>query len=72
MNRKGQYKVFPVETVYGVMQVKSKLTKKELKKGLENIASYKRLKRKQIQCEIIMGKPKSDRGFGILFAMIVI
>ena len=68
MNRKGQYKVFPVETVYGVMQVKSKLTKRELKKGLENIASYKRLKRKQIQCEIIMGKPKSDRGFGILFA----
>ena len=68
MNRKGQYRVFPVETVYGVMQVKSKLTKKELKKGLENIASYKKLKRKEHSFVINIGKIKSNRGFGILFA----
>lgn len=68
MNRKGQYRVFPVETVYGVMQVKSKLTKAELKKGLENIASYKRLKRKSQPSGISRSNPISNRGFGILFA----
>ena len=68
MNRKGQYKVFPVETVYGVMQIKSNLTKTELKKGLENIASYKKLQRKQVSYGINIGKLKSNRGFGILFA----
>lgn len=70
MNRKNQYKVFPVETVYGVMQIKSKLTKKELNKGLENIASFKRLKTTSPPNNSISanGKYKSNRGFGILFA----
>ncbi|EKB21245.1 hypothetical protein HMPREF1170_02788 [Aeromonas veronii AMC35] len=53
MNRNNVYEVYPVENTYGVIQVKSKLTTKELKSGVENIISYKKL---------------NPKGFGILFS----
>ncbi|TON99125.1 hypothetical protein CGH46_24505, partial [Vibrio parahaemolyticus] len=43
MNRNNVYEVYPVENTYGVIQVKSKLTTKELKSGLDNLRSYKKL-----------------------------
>ena len=69
MCREGVYEVLPVESVYGVIQVKSRLNKAEIRVGLENIASFKRLKR---PCEIeprrlSLGK-SAGHGFGILFA----
>lgn len=44
MKRQGVYEVYPIESVYGVIQVKSNLTKKELKSGFKNLASFKKLK----------------------------
>ncbi|MFT0892208.1 DUF6602 domain-containing protein [Pseudochelatococcus sp. G4_1912] len=70
MQRQGGYEVLPVESCYGVIQVKSKLTKKELINGLDNIASFKRLRRNNNSHGII---ERGDievqkKGFGILFA----
>lgn len=45
MQRQDVYEVLPVEYCYGAIQVKSKLTKKELASGVDNIASFKRLRR---------------------------
>jgi hypothetical protein len=59
MNREDVYEVFPVESVYGVIQVKSRLNKREISEGLANLASFKRLNRVD---------SKGDRGFGVLFA----
>jgi hypothetical protein len=58
MNRQDIYEVYPVETVYGVIQVKSNLTKKELRSGLDNLRSFKRLK----------NNTDNSHGFGLLFA----
>lgn len=44
MKRQDVYEVYPIESVYGVIQVKSNLTKKELKSGFKNLASFKKLK----------------------------
>jgi hypothetical protein len=70
MRRDGGYEVLPVESIYGVIQVKSRLNKDEIRNGLENIASFKRLER--------LHEPRvgflahsgdtSRRGFGVLFA----
>lgn len=38
-------KVIPVESVYAVIEVKSTLTKEELRKSIENINSVKQLKK---------------------------
>lgn len=57
MAQPGGYTAYPTESVYGVIQVKSKLTKEEIRKGLDNIASYKKLT-----------DSRGQRGFGILFA----
>jgi hypothetical protein len=46
MRRDSVYEVLPVESVYGVIQIKSRLNKKEIKLGLENVASFKRLVRR--------------------------
>lgn len=65
------YQVLPVESVYGVIQVKSRLTKAELKSGLENIASFKTLRRKQLSLRpgLHVGSERINHdGFGILFA----
>lgn len=70
MNREGIYEVFPVESVYGVIQVKSRLNKREIKDGLENLASFKRLDRKNYSPSgfIIHDSRIAERGFGMLFA----
>lgn len=57
MRRQNVYEAFAKESVYGVVQVKSILTKAELIKGLDNVSSYKKLNK--------YGAPS---GFGILFA----
>jgi len=57
MSGPGGYAAYPAESVYGVIQVKSKLTKDEIHNGLTNIASYKKLK-----------DSTGQSGFGILFA----
>ncbi|WAH61835.1 hypothetical protein LZ023_34720 (plasmid) [Pseudomonas silvicola] len=46
MQRQDIYEVLPVEYCYGAIQVKSKLTTKELENAFKNIASFKRLKRR--------------------------
>ncbi|HCE0435334.1 TPA: DUF6602 domain-containing protein [Acinetobacter baumannii] len=56
MNRENAYEVYPVESVYGVIQVKSNLIKKELISGLKNLRSFKKLNNDQ------------KKGFAILFA----
>jgi len=70
MNREEVYQALPLENVYGVIQVKSRLTKATIKDGLENLASFKNLRavRPQARFTIIQSPPKSDRGFGLLFA----
>lgn len=63
------YDVFPVEVAYGTIQVKSKATKKDIRDGLLNIASFKSLKRHSSHLhQIQIGMPKCQSGFGILFA----
>lgn len=66
MKREDSYEVLPVENVYGVIQVKSRLNKKEIRNGLDNIASFKRLHRPRSP----MPKPPEteEGGFGLLFA----
>lgn len=70
MKRETVYEVFPVESVYGVIQVKSRLNKKEIKEGLENLASFKRLdKNHETPTGLVsFNEQKANRGFGILFA----
>jgi hypothetical protein len=70
MRREGIYEVLPVESVYGVIQVKSRLTKEEIVKGLDNIASFKQLVRDaSVQTGPFHARsPMTNRGFGFLFA----
>jgi len=62
MKREEEYLVYPAESAYGIIQVKSRLTKPELAKAFENIASYKTLRK------VGTLRPRSERGFGIIFA----
>lgn len=63
---------YPVEFVHGIIQVKSCLrNKKTVKDGLQNIASFKRLKKSTSTETPLNGftlKTSTSRGFGILFA----
>ena len=68
MKREDVYEVFPVESVYGVIQVKSRLNKAEIRDGLANLASFKRLDRLASLPRWTFKADESDRGFGILFA----
>ena len=70
MQRQNVYEVLPVEYCYGAIQVKSKLSKKELKSGFENIASFKRLRRVNTsQNYFVRQRDKIQaEGFGIIFA----
>ncbi|MBE9118721.1 hypothetical protein IQ249_22790 [Lusitaniella coriacea LEGE 07157] len=65
MKRQDVYEVYPLESVYGVIQVKSNLTKKELISGLKNLASFKTLKRGLVtkNCSF-----SGHKGFALLFA----
>lgn len=71
MNREDVYQVLPLESVYGVIQVKSRLTAHTIQDGLANLASFKSLDRKTPPAagfSISIGQKQSDRGFGLLFA----
>lgn len=69
MQREKAYSVLPVECTYGVIQIKSKASRNDIRDGLLNIASYKKLQRVASQGWMIhTGEPKSGTGFGILFA----
>jgi hypothetical protein len=62
MQREDAFQVYPSESCYGVIQVKSKLTKAELKNAFANISSYKRLLKTGTK------QARHDRGFGVIFA----
>ena len=62
MQREDAYQVYPVESAYGAIQVKSKLTRQELSKAFGNIASFKRLRKADTR------HSRNERGFGIIFA----
>lgn len=49
------HEVFPVESVYGVIEVKSKLGKPELADAIENIKSFKQVPRKELT-DVPLGK----------------
>lgn len=68
MRREDVYEVFPIESVFGVIQVKSRLNKAEIAQGLSNIASFKRLDRPDFDESGSVSTGKADRGFGLLFA----
>ncbi|SER40246.1 Uncharacterised protein [Pseudomonas luteola] len=70
MQRQDVYEVLPVEYCYGAIQVKSKLSKKELKSGFDNIASFKRLRRMSYSQNYFSGHSDKiqNEGFGIIFA----
>jgi hypothetical protein len=71
MKREGVYEAHPIESVFGVIQVKSNLTKKELRSGLKNLASFKKLDRPNstpIAFQAFNPTPLSKRGFAVLFA----
>lgn len=70
MSREGVYQVYPIESVYGVIQVKSRLNKGEIKDGLQNIASFKSLNRPAAQQTgfVLRQGGRESRGFGLLFA----
>lgn len=70
MQRQGIFEILPVEYCYGAIQVKSKLTKKELKSAFENIRSFKKLKRHGIDHNIFTHSEEEIQtsGFGIIFA----
>jgi hypothetical protein len=62
MQREDAYQVYPAESAYGAIEVKSKLSRQELRKAFDNIASFKRLRKVGTRDE------QSERGFGIIFA----
>jgi hypothetical protein len=69
MQREKAYSVLPVECTYGVIQVKSRVSRNDIRDGFRNIASYKKLKRVASQgLSIHVGEPKSEYGFGVMFA----
>jgi hypothetical protein len=69
MNRENVYDVYPAESVYGAIQVKSRLNKKEIREGLENVAAFKALDREpEVGGFRIIDGSMAARGFGILFA----
>ena len=69
MQRQGVYEVLPVEYCYGAIQVKSKLTKSELKSAFSNIQSFKRLHRLNARkSRIDPSELSQNEGFGIIFA----
>lgn len=70
MQRQGVYEVLPIEYCYGAIQVKSKLTKRELKSAFSNIHSFKRLRRLNTRkaLRLDLNELEQDEGFGIIFA----
>lgn len=70
MQRQDIYEVLPVEYCYGAVQVKSKLSKVELKSAFDNIASFKRLRRQSYSQHNFNRQDEKiqEDGFGIIFS----
>lgn len=68
MRRDNVFEVLPIESVYGVIQVKSRLNSKELVSALDNIASFKSLHPMRPRSIVSTGQILSRRGFGMIFA----
>jgi hypothetical protein len=70
MNRQNVYEVYPIESVYGVIQVKSVLNARELTSALKNLATFKTLERPASRGGFIRfgNRIPSQRGFAMLFA----
>ena len=68
MRRKDVFEVLPVESIFGVIQVKSRLSKKELASALDNIASFKSLNPAHASRADLDDMQVSTRGFGLIFA----
>lgn len=69
MNREDVYEVHPVESVYGVIQVKSRVSKADIRGGLKNLASFKKLDRTKTRHGVnFTAGDVESRGFGLLFA----
>lgn len=66
MNRNDVYEIYPIESVYGTIQVKSRFNKKEIIAGLDNIRLFKKLKK--IQQKSINRKKTELLPFGFIFA----
>ena len=66
MKREESYEVLAVESVHGVIQVKSNLGRKEIREGLENLATFKSLRKSTHATPFRPGF--EARGFSILFA----
>lgn len=59
---------FPIESVYGVIEVKSDLNSTDVvRDGLDKVASFKRLRAEPLPCREGSFEPPST-GFGVLFA----
>lgn len=68
MRRDNVFEVLPIESVYGVIQVKSRLNSKELANALDNIASFKSLNPMRPRSVVNTGQILSKRGFRMIFA----
>lgn len=68
MKRKDIYEVLPIESVFGAIQVKSRLSRAELGKALDNIASIKHLDPLNFSTIAFSGRPPALRAFGLIFA----
>jgi hypothetical protein len=72
MDRNEAYATYPIECCYGIIEVKSKLTKRELKKAFSTIASFKTLVKSDSQQfnigQFTIHHALKERGFGIIFA----
>lgn len=68
MRRDSVFEVLPIESVYGVIQVKSRLNAKELVSALDNIKSFKTLTPVRPSVIVSTGQKLSRRGFGMIFA----
>jgi hypothetical protein len=69
MKRQDVYEVYPIESVCGVVQVKSVLTARELTSALKNLATFKTLERPVSGGFMrFTGRIHSQRGFAMLFA----
>lgn len=67
MGRADVYEVFPIESVHGAIQVKSRLSETGLASALDNIASFKRLSRAESRRYQSVGT-SSQHGFGVIFS----
>ena len=69
MRRHGAIDYYPRESVFGTIQVKSKLGKTEIQEGFSNVASFKMLyEDTRGYSGLIRTRVPSTKGFGVIFA----